>query len=42
MFNVDRLVVYISTVTAVFPFGAVKKPVDRDFNRVLGAYASPN
>jgi len=30
------------TITAHFPFGAVKSPVDRDFDRVLNAYSSGN
>ena len=29
-----------TTVTAIFPFGAVNTPIDRDFARVLEAYAS--
>jgi len=31
-----------TTPAARFPFGAVKSPVDRDFDRVTAAYASPN
>jgi len=31
-----------TTLTAKFPFGAVSSPVDRDFDRVLAAYASDN
>jgi prepilin-type N-terminal cleavage/methylation domain-containing protein len=31
-----------TTLTARFPFGVVRSPVDRDFDRVLAAYASAN
>ena len=31
-----------TTVVAKFPYGAVNSPVDRDFDRVRAAYASPN
>jgi prepilin-type N-terminal cleavage/methylation domain-containing protein len=31
-----------TTPSAKFPFGVVKSPVDRDFDRVSAAYASPN
>ena len=31
-----------TTPTAKFPYGAVKTPVDRDFDRVAAAYASAN
>ena len=31
-----------TTISAVFPYGVVKSPVDRDFDRVLAAYASPD
>jgi len=31
-----------TTLTAKFPYGAVKSPVDRDFDRVAAAYASAN
>jgi len=31
-----------TTITATFPFGAVKSPFDRDFDRLLAAYASAN
>jgi prepilin-type N-terminal cleavage/methylation domain-containing protein len=31
-----------TTVKAVFPFGEVNKPVDRDFSRVLAACGAPN
>jgi hypothetical protein len=31
-----------TTLAARFPFGVVRSPVDRDFDRVLAAYASPN
>jgi hypothetical protein len=29
-----------TTVAAVFPYGAISQPVDRDFDRVHRAYAS--
>ena len=31
-----------TTPAARFPYGAVRSPVDRDFDRVAAAYASPN
>jgi prepilin-type N-terminal cleavage/methylation domain-containing protein len=31
-----------TTIKAIFPFGATRSPVDRDFDRVLAAYASDN
>ena len=31
-----------TTPAAKFPFGVVKSPVDRDFDRVVAAYASAN
>jgi prepilin-type N-terminal cleavage/methylation domain-containing protein len=32
----------VTTLTARFPWGAVRSPVDRDYDRVLAAYASPD
>jgi prepilin-type N-terminal cleavage/methylation domain-containing protein len=31
-----------TTITAKFPYGAVKSPIDRDFERIVAAYASDN